>query len=175
MIASAAFGPWLKWRRKTLDLTRGELAQVVGCSHRTLEKIEAGQRRPSKQLAGRLARHLQIAPDIHPLFLRWARGGAAIELPGDLPWMTEPAAAAVIGVLSSYEPCSSRSFVGREEERTALVELLQEQVPTSYLQDRDPLLIVDNFEQLLVAAPLIANLLATSRHLCIVIAGRALD
>jgi transcriptional regulator with XRE-family HTH domain len=42
-------------RRKALDQTREELARRSGCSVHALRKIESGERRPSKQLAGLLA------------------------------------------------------------------------------------------------------------------------
>ena len=49
---SASFGRWLKLRRLALDLTQSDLGQVVGCSAMTIRKIEADERRPSRQLAG---------------------------------------------------------------------------------------------------------------------------
>ena len=55
----AYFGEWLKSRRKQLDLTQAELAQRAGCSLPALRKIEAGLRRPSKQLAGLIAKSLE--------------------------------------------------------------------------------------------------------------------
>src|SRR5262245_240541 len=54
-----SFGDWLRRRRKSLDLTQGELAQRVSCSVDLIQKIEADARRPSKQLAERLAERLE--------------------------------------------------------------------------------------------------------------------
>lgn len=48
------FSDWLKRRRQSLDLTQAELAERAGCSVFALRKIETGERRPSKQLAGLL-------------------------------------------------------------------------------------------------------------------------
>ncbi|HEX9371760.1 MAG TPA: helix-turn-helix transcriptional regulator, partial [Roseiflexaceae bacterium] len=45
-----SFGYWLQRRRKALDLTQAELAQQVGCAVTTIKKIEADERRPSRQL-----------------------------------------------------------------------------------------------------------------------------
>src|SRR5574339_1000361 len=73
-----SFGEWLKQRRKTLDLTQEELAERAGCSVFALRKIETGERRPSKQLAGLLADALEIVEDDKPTFIRVARG--------DLTW-----------------------------------------------------------------------------------------
>jgi transcriptional regulator with XRE-family HTH domain len=59
------FCEWLKRRRKALDLTQVELAERAGCSVGTLRKIESGDRRPSKQLAGLLAKSLEISKEDH--------------------------------------------------------------------------------------------------------------
>ena len=58
-----SFGQWLKKRRKMLDLTQQELAQQVGCAVITVQKIEADERRPSKQMAELFAKYLEIAAD----------------------------------------------------------------------------------------------------------------
>jgi predicted ATPase/DNA-binding XRE family transcriptional regulator len=67
------FGEWLRQRRRELDLTRQELAQHVGCGVTTLRKIEAGERRPSKELATLLATCLDIAPEEYDNFITFAR------------------------------------------------------------------------------------------------------
>lgn len=74
-----SFGEWLKQRRKTLDLTQEELAERAGCSVFALRKIETGERRPSKQLAGLLASALEIPGDDKPTFIRVARGDLTVE------------------------------------------------------------------------------------------------
>src|SRR5204863_5819827 len=56
-----SFGYWMRRRRKTLDLTQNELARQVGCAVGTIQKLEGDERRPSKQLAARLADLLLIA------------------------------------------------------------------------------------------------------------------
>ena len=73
------FGDWLKQRRKILDLTQVEVSQRAGCSVFALRKIESGERKPSKQMAGRLAEALEIPPDIQTTFIRSARGELNIE------------------------------------------------------------------------------------------------
>lgn len=73
------FGEWLKQRRKALDLTQAELAELAGCSIFTLRKFESGERRPSKQLAGLLAAPLDIPPELIPTFIRVARGELNLE------------------------------------------------------------------------------------------------
>jgi transcriptional regulator with XRE-family HTH domain len=64
-----SFGYWLRRRRKALDLTQDELARQVGCAIGTLKKIETDERRPSKQLAERLADCLQVADTERVAFL----------------------------------------------------------------------------------------------------------
>jgi predicted ATPase/DNA-binding XRE family transcriptional regulator len=68
------FTTWLKERRKTLDLTQADLAERVGCSLVTIYKIESGERRPSKQIAERLADCLSIGEERRGSFIQLARG-----------------------------------------------------------------------------------------------------
>ncbi|MDQ2809456.1 MAG: helix-turn-helix domain-containing protein, partial [Chloroflexota bacterium] len=73
MNEATPFGPWLKSHRKAHDWTQADLAAQVGCSVKTIEKIEAGALRPSKQLAELLAARLDVPPTDHPAFVQWAR------------------------------------------------------------------------------------------------------
>ena len=73
MNAEPSFGQWLKKRRRALDLTQEELAQRVPCAVITVQKIEANERRPSKQMAERLAEHLDVAAEDLPAFVTFAR------------------------------------------------------------------------------------------------------
>ena len=122
------FGEWLKFRRKELDLTQAELAKRAGCSVPALRKIESGERRASKQLAGLLARSLEIPPEDQTTFIKVARGELNVERllssarihdsghglnsnshpnPGNLPLMLTP-------------------FIGRESELAAIDQLLRD-------------------------------------------------
>ncbi|MGE5139036.1 MAG: ATP-binding protein [Rudaea sp.] len=75
------FGPWLRLRRKELDLTQDALAERIGCSRDTIQKIEAGSRRPSRQVAELLGARLGIASEERPAFVYWARlGGTSIPI-----------------------------------------------------------------------------------------------
>src|SRR5262245_6018136 len=73
MDAPASCGRWLKLRRRTLDLTQDQLARQVGCSVVTIRKLESDERRPSRQIAERLADALRIAPHERPAFISLAR------------------------------------------------------------------------------------------------------
>jgi predicted ATPase/class 3 adenylate cyclase len=75
----ASFGAWIQRRRKALDLTQAELAEQVGCALGTIRKIETDERRPSKQIAARLADQLQLAPNQLAMFLKAARAEVAVD------------------------------------------------------------------------------------------------
>src|SRR5437660_136287 len=79
MTARSSFGHWLKQRCKTLDVTREGLARRVGCAEVTLYKIEMDERRPSKQMAERLAEQLNIPADQRTTFVRFARADSELD------------------------------------------------------------------------------------------------
>src|SRR5438067_1766214 len=110
MNETLSFGSWVKLRRKTLDLTQLDLARFVGCSESAILKFESGKRRPSKQIAERLATYLEIPPAEQPLFLKLARTapGAVVETHSNasLPARSYP------GNL----PARLTSLIGRERE-----------------------------------------------------------
>ncbi len=74
-----SFGMWLRRRRKTLDMTQEDLARQVGISVTTVRKLEADERRPSRQVAQLLAEALKISPDDNELFIKVARAETRIE------------------------------------------------------------------------------------------------
>ena len=232
MQVDTSFGQWLKKRRRALDLTQQELAQRVGCATITIQKIEANERRPSKQFAELLAEHLGIAPDERLTFVRFARMGmgarwsaifaraarhltnlpvqptpligrdqdvAAVRkrlLDDDIRLLTlvgppgvgktrlaiqvaasllddfgdgvyfvalAPVAdpnlvAATIAQTLGVNEAGGRSFADRLKE---------------YLRDKHMLLVLDNFEQVVTAAPLVSELLAECPWLSIVVTSRA--
>ncbi|MCK6623743.1 MAG: helix-turn-helix domain-containing protein [Anaerolineae bacterium] len=126
MAVEVSFGAWIGKRRKTLDLTREQLAQCAGCSVSALRKIEGDERRPSRQLAERLATCLQIPPDQRPLFLQTARGERRVERLG-APLLEPPA-----GVKSGLSrpvlnlPLPPTPLLGREAELATLARLLRD-------------------------------------------------
>ncbi len=73
MNGERSFGHWLSDRRRALHLTQAELARRVGCATVTLQKIEAGERRPSRDMAGWLAEALRIQPEDSAAFVEFAR------------------------------------------------------------------------------------------------------
>jgi predicted ATPase/transcriptional regulator with XRE-family HTH domain len=122
------FGDWLKRRRKELDLTQTELAQHAYCSVFALRKIEAGERRPSKQLAGMLAKALEIPEGDQTTFIKVARGELNIERLSSVAPVS--AAGHSIDTISSPPlinlPFQPTPLIGREAELAALGKLLKE-------------------------------------------------
>lgn len=230
------FGNWIKQRRKALDLTQADLARLVGCSPDAIYRIEAGTRRPSKQIADRLARELDVPGSQVGYFLRRARAALPSDAEETNDFDAVPARAVHSAGLLAYRA----PLIGREQELDDLRELLLRDsvrlitllgpagvgktrlslelatttvddfddgicivplaavtepdlvadtiaqaldIPQSsehsarhslrhYLYDRRLLLILDNFEQVLGAAPLIAELLGHCAWLKIVITSR---
>src|SRR5262245_14811987 len=85
-----SFGAWIRRRRKALDMLQKELAGRVGCSVTALQKIERDERRPSRQLAERLADCLEVPTDQRPSFLQVARGERMAERLASLPQAVAP-------------------------------------------------------------------------------------
>ncbi len=70
----------IEWRRRrALDLTREALAQQVGCAVVTIRKIETDERRPSRQVAERLAECSQVPAEERAAFLQAARAELAVD------------------------------------------------------------------------------------------------
>ncbi|HYP19626.1 MAG TPA: helix-turn-helix domain-containing protein, partial [Chloroflexia bacterium] len=133
--SEVSFGKWLRERRESLDMTREDLAEKVSCARVTIAKIEHGERRPSRQVAERLAESLALPPEQHAAFLRWARGTAVV--PG-LPGITAVAEPDVEKVPAAsieqqfqaappadHLPASPTSFIGRQREVAALLDRLR--------------------------------------------------
>ena len=84
MEGAHAFGQWLKQRRKSLDITQEQLAERIGCSMVMVMKIEAGERRPSRQMAELIAENLAIPTEDRLAFIHFARAertGHGVQLP----------------------------------------------------------------------------------------------
>jgi len=148
MEAGSSFGQWLRARRNALDLTQFELAQRAGCAEDTIGRIEAGTRRPSKQVAAMLAEALGVPSQSHADFVRFAREGGsgallariqAVGIMGEAAATSKPAEptpathatrvtrshpAAWTPYLSSL-PQPPTALIGREADVTAAAGLLR--------------------------------------------------
>src|SRR6476620_4920057 len=127
------FWALIKYWRVGRDLTRSDLAHQVGCSVKTTEKIESGERRPSKLLASLLAQHLGIPVEDRENFVRLARGIDVSDQGGLPPGlgisalignMLKLAPAHVVLHRSHNLPAYSGNSIGREADTAALSALL---------------------------------------------------
>jgi predicted ATPase/DNA-binding XRE family transcriptional regulator len=118
MTTATSFGDWVKRRRKVLDLIQKDLADRVGCSLTALQKIERDERRPSRQLAERLAVYLDLHHDERDQFLQMARGVRVIEQ------ASHDAPAQPVGHRSMPLPIPHAALLGREQELTEIARLL---------------------------------------------------
>lgn len=231
------FGDWLKRRRKGLDLTREKLAWRVGCSFETIKKIEAGELKPSAQLAELLAAKLDVPETEREAFIQFARSGGQVQV---FAFTGLPVAASFPDIAPPALPAPVTGLFGREREihaarallkkeavrlftltgppgagktrlSLALAEHLREEfadgaafVPLAAINDpslvlpaiahvlhvppregefrddalfetlrpRQLLLILDNFEQVISAAPRINDLLRAAPRLKIIVSSR---
>ncbi len=86
-----SFGRLLRSYRRARDLTQEDFARRAACALTTIKKIEADERRPSRELAERFAQVLELPAVDIPAFLRLARGllpDAAPRLPPLMPVLT---------------------------------------------------------------------------------------
>jgi predicted ATPase/transcriptional regulator with XRE-family HTH domain len=240
MSDTISFGRWLKRLRKAHDLTQADLARRVGCAEVTIQKIETGVLRPSRQIASRLADHLGLDSEERAAFVQAARAeGLASPL--------EPSPAVLAAPTSSspqrptqHLPIPATPLIGRAAHAAAARDLLTradtrlltllgppgigktrlsiqvaadlagafadgvwfvalapigdpDLVATTiaqtlevesrgdrplvaqlkeYLRDRQLLLVLDNVEQVVAAAPLIAELLASVAGLKVLATSR---
>ena len=121
MVEAHSFGYWLRLKRKALDLTREGLAERVGCSAATIQKLEEEERRPSAQIVERLAEIFNIPSNEQFGLLRFARGelrSAPAETREDFPWHRSTKST------RSNLPATVTSLIGREQDITLIREYL---------------------------------------------------
>lgn len=87
---AASFGLWLKARRYQIRLSQAELARRVPCSVMTIRKLESDDRRPSKELAERLALALELDPVQQAGFVAFARSKVALAMRPAAPPLPSP-------------------------------------------------------------------------------------
>jgi len=231
-----SFGRYLSARRHLLDLTQDELARQIGCSVVTIRKLEADERRPSKQIAERLAASLNIPEAERAAFLIFARSepsaGAAeasLPVPDHLHAQRPPLRVALTPLVGRDQDVAAiRNRLLRDDTRLltlvgapgigktrlALAVAAEAQAAfadgvvfvalapisdaelvvatiaqtldvkesgnqpllktvTELLRNRQLLLILDNFEQVLDAAPQVADLLSACPHVKVLATSRA--
>jgi predicted ATPase/transcriptional regulator with XRE-family HTH domain len=112
------FRTWLKRRRTERGLTQEELGERVGYAGQTIRKIEGGHRRPSLQLALKLAQVLQLAPEEQAAWMSAARAVAEPDEAAPPPQSLRPPTP------SPGLPAYLTPFVGRGQEQADLAVLL---------------------------------------------------
>lgn len=120
MNGDARFGAWLKRQRHALDLSREDLAHQISCSVSLVEKIETGERRPSRQIAVLLADRLGIPADQQPEFISFAR--SVPDSVAALP--TDQAFGAALQHPCPQLPMPTTALIGRTRELAELAALL---------------------------------------------------
>src|SRR5262245_659015 len=129
METTASFGYWVRRRRKALDLTQLALAERVGCSAAAIKKIKADERRPSRQIAERLAEVLDVPASQHAIFLECARGLRPVDqlLLAREPAVPSPSRRSPAKPQKSFPhnlPVQLTSFIGRGRELSQIKQLL---------------------------------------------------
>ncbi|MEM8534963.1 MAG: tetratricopeptide repeat protein [Chloroflexota bacterium] len=120
------FGQWLRRQRDQRGLTREALAQQIGYSSALLRKLETGERRPSQQVAERLAQAFEVAVDQHLTFIQHARNGTA---PLSTPMSAATPAVRALGPITpvvspSNLPAPRTTLIGRTDDTDQVCQLL---------------------------------------------------
>ncbi|HMQ30363.1 MAG TPA: tetratricopeptide repeat protein [Chloroflexaceae bacterium] len=113
------FGGRLRQLRQEHGLTQEMLAERVGYATQTIRKIEGGQRRPSLQVAARLADELGVPPEERAGFIRLARREPDDERPAAPAQAPEAPRAGGRQATRTPLPCPLTRLIGREEELAA--------------------------------------------------------
>jgi len=117
---TTSFGYWVRRQRRALDLTQRALAACVECSVATIKKIEADERRPSLQVAERIATCLHVSGDQRDHFLQVAQRERVVD---SLPLASIPAP--IPGGRTIPPPVRPATrFIGRADELHAIEERL---------------------------------------------------
>jgi predicted ATPase/DNA-binding XRE family transcriptional regulator len=128
--APLPFARWLKRLRAQRDLTQEALAELAFCSVQTIRFFESGKRRPSLEMAEKLAEVLALPADQRDLFIRQARTSLNIaddEGSADNRDATPAAVTTPSPAPSTRLPLPTTVLVGRQPETILLQRLLVEE------------------------------------------------
>jgi predicted ATPase/transcriptional regulator with XRE-family HTH domain len=232
----ASFGYWVRRWRKARDMTQEQLAKQVVCAVVTVKKIEMDERRPSRQMAERLALCLGVPETQRAVFVQVAVG----EKPAYVLYLPEtPTIPATEQSRPNPLPIPMTRLIGRRIEIDAIKDCLQRDdvrlvtltgtggvgktrlalqtaeeirrdfkdevifIPLAsvtqpqhilsviaqniglrltekslsqslaiHFSQRHALMVLDNFEHLLAAAPFVSELLASTKFLKVLVTSR---
>jgi transcriptional regulator with XRE-family HTH domain len=137
--STPSFGRWLKRLRAQHDLTQEALAELAYCSVQTIRFFESGKRRPSLEMAERLAEVLEVPAEQQSQFVRLARTSLNTSLsvsesagensqsegaPGSAPESAAPPATSPATQPTPRLPVPTTILVGRQPEAEQLQNLL---------------------------------------------------
>jgi predicted ATPase/transcriptional regulator with XRE-family HTH domain len=118
-----SFGYWIQRRRKALDLSRASLAARVNCSPETIKKIERDERRPSEQIAERLASALALSSHERASFLEIAQKHKPVD---SLPFSLKPIEQLPASIHNNL-PAIPTPFLGRDTEVADILSRLSDE------------------------------------------------
>src|SRR6266508_6626865 len=121
MDAERAFGHRLSAQRHLLDLSQDEPARRAGCAIATIRQIEQGNRKPSKQLAERLADVLLVPTEERVRFINELRGLNIQNLPDSSLQITTLPTGNVTFLFSDIEASTTRWKQHPKAMREALI------------------------------------------------------
>jgi len=116
-----SFGYWVRRRRKALDLTQAELGRRVGASAAMIRKIEADERRPSRDLAELLAGALAVPEAERARFQQAARDVKAVD---QLTPAASPAQSPLPSLPPTNLPAPVTSMINRHHDLERVTSLL---------------------------------------------------
>ena len=126
-----SFAQWLKRQRRGHDWTQEELASQIGCAPITVRKLESGERRPSKEIAQRIAEVFAVPDGDRARFMLFARAVYPAEISASVPPAEMPTAYLPPGRSATEGPIRAHnlaiqltSFIGREREIAGVTALL---------------------------------------------------
>ncbi len=130
-VSTLPFSRWLKKLRAQHDLTQEALAELAYCSVQTIRFFESGKRRPSLEMAERLAEVLAVPAEQQSQFIKLARtalNAAEESGKGSLP--TQSAAVATsepAPPAAPRLPLPATLLIGRQPEAVRLQQLLRDE------------------------------------------------
>ena len=153
-----SFGAQLKALRVTAGFTQEELATIAGLSVHAVSALERGERRrPHGDTVRALSAALDLTGATRATFVETAEGTRVVFVPLAAIGNAGPVAAAIAEALGLSDVASIDL---PRRARTACA-------------DHPTVLLLDNFEQVLDAAPLVAGLLESVASIRVVVTSRA--